>query len=145
MTIQYAVAKELYDLGFTYHFYEERIHTGMVFHDGEIEFTIGGNSEDPITQEDRDRIKRSIWLPSEYHLMEWLKENDFCFGIVCQNGIYEVQCVDLFTKREYKTEFPMLDFALAKTIMKILKKKERQFDYYRREVISLIHENFSEE
>ena len=134
MNVNYLVAKQLYELGFTYQYYENNIETGMVFSDGETEYIIGGDPAKSISNTDMEKIKDFIWLPSVGHLIEWLKENDFIFTISCENVFFDIRCQDIITQREYHTKVPTLDYALAVIIKKILKKKERDFDYFQKTV-----------
>ncbi|MGI6248970.1 MAG: hypothetical protein ACOYJX_06165 [Acutalibacteraceae bacterium] len=128
MNITISVAEELYKLGFTYRHYQKNFHKGMVFYYNEIEWVLGGDLEEDITEFDKEIIEKGTWLPSEIHLIEWLQDNGFAIAIINIDGFWELQCKDLETCTKYYTKVPTLDFALAVVIKKILKKKERPFD-----------------
>lgn len=128
MHVTKQVAEQLYTVGFTYHYYQEHIHAGMVFQIGEKEHVIGGAINEPLAEKDRLIVQQGMWLPSINHLIEWLNDNNFSFAIINQNGSYEIQCKDTITGRKYHTQVPTLDFALAVVIKKILLKRERKFD-----------------
>lgn len=128
MNITIFTAQELYSLGFTYHHYQNHIHKGMVFYYNDSEWILGGNVDEDLSKFDMELTQKGTWLPSEWHLLEWLQENDFVFAIINQDGFFEIQCKDSITNTVYTTKVPTLDFALATIIKKILKKKERQFD-----------------
>lgn len=128
MNITIDIAKELYDLGFSYKHYERNVQKGMVFYYNCCEWVIGGNMDEKISEIDKKVVERGIWLPSESHLIEWLTDNGFIFSLVNQDGFFELRCKDSISETEYYTKVPTLEFAFATVIKKILKKKERPFD-----------------
>jgi hypothetical protein len=128
MNITINVAKELYNLGFSYKHYEQNIHKGMVYYYHNYEWVIGGNMDEEVSDADRKIVAEGIWLPSEIHLIEWITDNDFIFSLVNQDGFFELRCKDSICGTEYYTKVPTLELAFAIIIKKILKKKERPFD-----------------
>ena len=128
MNININQAEELYKLGFTFKHYQENIHKGMVFYYNNNELIIGGNSQEDLSDSDLEVVRNGIWLPSSWHLFEWLRNNDFAFYIKYEGDLIELFCKDSMTGREYLTNTLTLDYTLSCTIRKILKKKEREFD-----------------
>lgn len=123
------LAKTLYSLGFTYHHYQQNIYKGMIFQIGDEEYVVGGNTEDDISDAEKDKIKDGVWIPSAQHLIEWLGDNDFAFAIVYETNLYKIVCKDTLTSTEFHAESPDFDTAIFSIVRKILKKKERAFDY----------------
>ncbi len=129
MNITSFEAKELYSLGFSFRHYQNHFHKGMVYLYGESEWVIGGNVDGDMSVVDKEIINKGLWLPSEMHLIEWLLDNEFVFSIINIDGFFDFTCKDSITKTEYHTKVPTLELALVTIIKKILKKRERMFDY----------------
>lgn len=129
MNITIFTAEELYAMGFSFKHYSENVHRGMVYYYNDEEWIIGGRCDADFTDDDMKIISDGIWLPSQEHLLEWLEDNDFVYSIVNTDGFYDVDCKDSHTNTLYHSKTPTLEVALASIIKKILKKKERTFDY----------------
>lgn len=123
------LAETLYSLGFTYRHYQENIYKGMLFQIGDEEYVVGGNTESDISDAEAQKIKSGVWIPSAQHLIEWLQDNDFAFQINFEQNLIAIACKDTITNTEYSSESPDLETSLFSIIRKILKKKERIFDY----------------
>lgn len=124
------LAKELYEMGFSFYYLQNNPQKGMAYYYNEREWIIGGDIEENFTVNETTVIQNGIWLPSTDELIDWLQNNKFIFNIyyptIENMGIY-VNCIDSITEREYNTEGP-LPMVLGFTIKKILKKAERPFD-----------------
>jgi len=139
MNINISRAKKLYDKGFTYRFYQDNPHVGMVFYYNGNERILRGDDNGELTENDLEIVKNGIWLPSSIHLMYWLMENEFSFEIIHNSTFHmgvnnmgtTVYCKDVITG----TEFSPTTECLACLIIKILKKAERSFDTGERDYI----------
>lgn len=128
LNISFETADELYALGFSYRHYHDHPQKGMVYYYDGSEWVIGGDSEAPLTEFEKNIVENGVWLPSEIQLIEWLLDNDFIFSIVNTDGFFDVVCKDTVTQIQYKSKMPTLDYTISAIIRKILKKKERKFD-----------------
>ena len=128
MYITYKTAMQLYDLGF-HSFWQEHPSRDMVFYKDGICFSLGGNLSDPLTDEEKQLISDSVWLPDQFYLQFWLEQNDFAYSISVNQDGHLVECVDLITGTKYTSNSPIpVEDALAANIRKILKHKEREFN-----------------
>ena len=129
MHITYDTAMQLYALGFYSKVQQEYPTRNMVFCKNDICFSLGGNISDPLTDEEKQLISGSVWLPDQSDLQDWLEENDFSYSISVNQNRRLVECVDLITGTKYtsSSSIPVRD-ALAANIRKILKRKERKFN-----------------
>lgn len=128
MSINILEARKLYELGFTYRHYQNNPEKGMMFYHNDSEWILGGDTEADLSESDIKIIAEGTWIPSDFHLIEWLKDNDFSFYILNDDGFYAVKCVDNATRSEFTAKTPTLSFALSAVIRKILKKAEHSFD-----------------
>lgn len=128
MYITYKTAMQLYDLGF-HSFWQEHPSRDMVFYKDGICFSLGGNLSDPLTDEEKQLISDSVWLPDQFYLQFWLEQNDFAYSISVNQDGHLVECIDLITGTKYTSNSPIpVEDALATNIRKILKHKEREFN-----------------
>ena len=135
----------MYDKGFTYRFYQDNPHVGMVFYYNDEERILIGDGRigGELTEEDLEVVKNGVWLPSSKHLMFWLMENEFSFEIVHGSTFHmginnmgaTIHCKDAITGTEFSPTVSPLADAFACLIIKILKKAERPFDIGERDYI----------
>lgn len=123
------MAKELYDLGFSFRFRQEQPDRSMTFFRDGIYFQLGGNNCLELNEKECKEIKDAVWIPDEWDLELWLEWNDFAYFISSISPEVRVECVDKQTGTRYSSTMRPVCYGLWKVIIKILKKKERIFDY----------------
>jgi hypothetical protein len=131
---------KLYDFGLEKNWFEDFPLKGLRFLYNNAVYIIGGKVEGECSPEELEIINNGIWLPQAEHLMFWLKNNYFAFNF-CYEGEggsgTTLYCKDTKTATEYETVGD-LEFSLARTIRKILKRKERQFTVKNRFLIEMV-------
>lgn len=120
--------QKLKDAGFSYLEYEHFLNNGMMFYYQGDEYLIGGYSNEDFSEQDVEVAQNGVWLPEASQLLSWLVHTGFRTIITNDGqGYYEVQATDLINGLIYYGKDLTFANALAVTIKRICKSKQREY------------------